>query len=332
MELTGPQKAAVVVTQMPPRVAAAVIKEMAEVDVSLLSRTIAELPELSEDLVRPVVAECLDRVRAMVAVNQGGIGAARRILAERFGSARADEELEVILAGTRPTHPLDFLHAMEPAQLSAFLADEHPQTTAMVVASLTADFASSVISNLDDDRRSDIAYRIGTMGKVPPEALDVVAKAMDAQLRGAAMPTGGAGGGTATLAAILNRSDRALEREVLGQMEQTDPELAEDVRRRLFTFEDVIRLDDRTLQKVLRAVQPKVLATALKGATEENREVFTHNLSERAADDLTEEIELLGPMRLAEVEGAQMELVRTVRDLEAAGEIVIIREGDDVVA
>jgi flagellar motor switch protein FliG len=326
------QKAAVVLTQMPQELASAVLAEMSEVEVSRLTRLVATLPELEPGPVNQVMGEFLERVKTVSAVRQGGVDVARRLLRERLGTAKAEEELEALLR-SEDHRPFSFLHSMEPERVAGLLSYEHPQVVAVVIANLPADLAAAVMSALDEGTRAEVAVRVGTMGKLPSEAVASIAKALSGQVLDsyASGDVERSGGGASALAAMLNRSDRQVERQVLAAVENADPELAEEVRRLLFTFEDVLALDDKTLQKVLRAVQPKTLATALKGASDEALEKFARNMSENAAKDLREEIEYLGPLRLSEVEGAQMDIARKVRELEAEGEIVVIRQGDEVV-
>ena len=329
-ELSGSEKAAIVVMQMPPPVASAVLKELSESEVSRISRVIAEMSELEPTSVSEVMGEFMERVQVVSTVNQGGVEVARRILRERMGAVRAEEEMEALL-GNRGSRPLAFLSGLDPAQIAAFLAEEHPQSAAVVVAHLPADMAASVLGAMEDTRRADVALRVGTIGKVPPDSLAAITASMSGQLLDVTVfPETGLGGGAAALAAILNRSDRAVERQVLGEIEKLDADLAEEIRRRLFTFDDVLGLDDRTLQKVVRSIQPKTLALALKGSPEETQQVFIRNLSEGGAKDLVDEIGYLGTVRTIEVEGAQMDIARSVREMEAAGEIVVIRAGDDV--
>ncbi len=330
--LSYAQKAAVVITQMPPELASAVLAEMSEVEASRLTRLVATLPDLEPGPVKEVMGEFLERVRTVAAVKQGGVEVARRLLRERLGTAKAEEELEALLR-SEDRRPFAFLHSLEPARVAGLLSGEHPQVAAVVIANLPADLGAEVLSALDEGARADVAVRIGTMGKLPSEAVASIARALSGQVLDAytSSDVERSGGGASALAAMLNRSDRQVERQVLAAVEASDPDLAEEVRRQLFTFEDVLALDDRTLQKVLRAVQPKTLATALKGASEETLDKFTRNMSENAAKDLKEEIEYLGPLRLSEVEGAQMDIARKVREMEAEGEIVVIRQGDEVV-
>lgn len=330
--LSGPQKAAIVITQMPPETAAAVTAEMSEAEVSRLSRVVAALPELDPSVVKQVMSDYLGRVQAITSVRQGGLDVAKRLLRQRLGVQRAEEELGHLLqsGGQRP---FSFLHVVEPERIAGFLAEEHPQVTAVVVTHLPADLAAKVLGALEDERRGEVALRVGTMGKVPHDAVKAIATSLSGQFLDPDMAPDGEinNRGASALAAILNRSDRGVERQVLTTMDATDPDLAEEIRRQLFTFDDVLNLDDRALQKVLRQVQPKTLAIALKGADEKMRDVFTRNMSENAVQDLREMIESLGPVRMTEVEGAQVDIARKVRDLEAEGEVTIIREGDEVV-
>jgi len=330
--LSYAQKAAVVITQMPQELATAVLAEMSEMEVSRLTRLIATLPDLEPGPVNQVMAEFMDRVRTVSAVKQGGVDVARKLLRERLGAAKAEEELEALLRAD-DHRPFSFLHSLEPERIAGLLSGEHAQIVAIVVANLPADLGASVLSALDEGLRADVAIRIGTLGKLPSEAILSIAKALSSQVMDAyaSSEVERAGGGVTTLAAMLNRSDRQIERQVLAAIESKDPDLAEEIRRQLFTFEDVLALDDKTLQKVLRAVPPKTLAIALKGASEETMQKFTRNISENAAKDLKEEIEYLGPLRVSEIEGAQMDIARKVREMEAEGEIVVIRAGEDVV-
>lgn len=331
VQLTGQQKAAIVVTQMSPQAADGVLAGMSEVDAARLSRFVAALPEIDEAVVKEVMDEFLGRVDTLTRVRQGGLEVARRLLRDRMGSQRAEEEMELLLR-SEDRRPFSFLHSFDPARIAGMLADEHPQLGAVVISQLPADLASRVLGALEHDKRIDLALRVGHMSKVPADAL----REVSAALSGQSMDMGpveaeAPGGGTSALAAILNRSDRQVERQVLATLDGTDPELAEEIRRKLFTFEEVLTLDDRALQKVVRVIQPKVLALALKGATEDVSAPFLRNLSEEAAADLLEEIEALGQQRRSDVEGAQLDIARKVRDLEVEGEIVIVRKGDDVV-
>lgn len=331
--LTGPQKAAVVLAQLDTNRASKILRSMTEADVVDLMSAMATLPTLESDSVREILADFSAQAAALVEVGQGGVDLARKLLRERLGAAKAEEVLEQFVQATH-NHPLSLLHRVDPQQIVSFIADEHPQTVAAVLAHLPPDHAAQVIAHMDEKLRTDVARRIATMGRLSPDVVQVVADVLEQKL--ATVLRSGVGsssevGGVTTLVAILNQTDRSSEKQILGELEDSDPDLAEEIRNELFVFDDVINLDDRTLQRVLRNVVPKDLAVALKGVSDDIREKFLRNMSERAAADMTEEIELLGPTRLSQVEAAQASVVRVVRELDAAGEIVLARGEDEFV-
>jgi flagellar motor switch protein FliG len=330
--LTGRQKAAALLAQLGTERATKVLKSMTEMEVVELMEEMAQLPPLEPDVVKEIVNEFTQRAVALLTVGQGGVDAARKLLRERLGSARAEEILAQIAAASM-VQPLSFLQRIEPLQVAGFLADEHPQTIAMVLAHLPPDYAAAVLRDLDPTLHADVAQRIAKLGRISPEVVEQVAQVLERKLS-AVVRSGGAAlrvGGVQGLVGILNNSERSAERQILGELEQIDPELAEEVRSQMFVFDDVVQLDDRTLQRVLRHIVPKDLALALKGVDDSVRQKFLRNMSERAAEDLLEEIEILGPTRLSTVEAAQSAVVRTVRELEAQGEITLNRGEDELV-
>lgn len=331
--LTGTQKAATVLAQLDMDRAARVLRAMTEMEVVELMAEMARLPELDTDTVRNVLIEFVDHTAALMAVGQGGVEAARKLLHERLGPSRAEEIIEQFTS-TGGNRPMAFLHRIDPLQVASFLADEHPQTIAVVLAHLPSESAAAVLENMDEALRVEVARRIATMGRISPDVIQEIADVIDRKLS-VLVKSGGAAinsiGGVGSLVGILNSADRNAEKQILSDLDTADPELAEEVRKLLFVFDDVVRLDDRTLQRVLRNVVPKELAVALKGANEDVRAKFMRNMSERAATDLVEEIEVLGPTRLSAVEAAQAEVVKVVRQMEVAGEIVLSRGADDMV-
>ncbi len=331
LQLSGRQKAATMIAQFGTDQAAKVLREMSDVEVVELMSEVAQLPPLDFDTVREVVEEFVHAVQALRAVGQGGIEAARRVLRERLGSARAEELLARFL-GPSGSGPLAFLNSIAPTQAANFLANEHPQTIAIVLAHLTADNSAQILAALDEEIKVDVAARLGRLSRVAPDVVRQSAAVLERRLSaylesGASTQTGGVN----SLVAILNHSERPAEKQILTSLDERDPELAEEVRKRLFTFEDIVNLDDRAFQLVLRNIGPKDLAIALKGVNKEVKAKFTKNMSARAVTDLDEEIEVLGPTRMSLVEQAQAEIVRVVRDLEAAGEITIGRDSDELV-
>lgn len=327
--LTGRQKAAVLLAQIDSAVAVRLLSHLDEKEVVLLAEEVAALPLLERDDVGAVLQEFSLHGRVLAEARQGGHEAARRLLAERLGASAADEIITRLLSANTP-RPLDSLRAVEPAQLAEFLAGEHPQTIAVVLIHLPAELSARVLGEMDPALRPDVAERIAVMGRVAPEVVSELAAVLERKL---ATTLGGEQsdvGGVPALVKILNSSERSAERQMLSQLESHDPELAEEVRRQLFVFDDIVRLDDRAMQIVLRSVNTKELALALKGSTPEIREKFLRNISERARADVEEELELLGPTRLSKVEGAQAAIMRRIRELDAEGTIVLARGQDEL--
>jgi flagellar motor switch protein FliG len=329
--LDGLHRAAVVIAQMPDELASKILRELSEVEVNQITKAILELPDLDRAAVQSVVETFVERVSLLATVRQGGPEAARRILLNKYGTSRAEDELNRLLGG-RTSDPLAPLYGLDPLQITDFLADQHPQIAAIVLVHLPAELAASVLSSLDEELRRDIAYRIATMGAVSSDTFEALAEGLNQQLLALINTASSAAvGGVQSAANILNRVERSIEREILAEIERQNAEIADAVRIRMFTFDDLTRLDDRTMQKIARAVPSGLLAVALKDADPELTALFKRNLSERAAEELDEEIATLGPKRRADIEGAQLEIIRKVREMEAEGEIVIVRAGDDVV-
>jgi flagellar motor switch protein FliG len=330
--LTGPQKAATVLAQMDTQRAAQALKSMSESEVVMLMTEMAKLPQLDATVVESVVTEFLDGVTGIVAVQQGGAEQARALLRERLGADRADEVMEQVYGVG--DGPLSLLHRLDPLQVTAFLAEEHPQTIAVVLVHLASDHAAEILGKMEEKLRVDVADRIAIMGRIDPQVVQEIAAVFERKFA-TLIQSGGtarmAAGGIPALVSILNNVDRASEKLILTELDALDPEVAEKIRNQLFVFDDVVALDDRTLQRVLRNVVPKDLAVALKGVDDSVRDKFLRNVSERASQDLVEEMEMLGPTRLSTVESAQMQLVKVVREMEEAGEIVLMRGDDDLV-
>jgi flagellar motor switch protein FliG len=330
--LSGPQKAALVIAQLDEEHAQRVLKSLTEIEVIDLIAEMASLPTLEPPVVRTVLSEFLEQAAVLFQVKQGGVDVARKLLEDRLGRARAEEIISELEMGGQ-VHPLAFLNKIDPLQVASFLADEHPQTIAVVLAHLSSDDAARVLAEMEEQLRVDVARRIATLGRIPPEAVSQVAEVLERKLanliRSGVVTT--EIGGISSIVSILNHSERSTEKQILSELEETDPELAEQIRNELFVFDDITNLDDRTLQRVLRNVVAKDLAVALKGVSDQVREKFLHNMSERAQEDLTEEMEILGPIRVSQVESAQQAVVRVVRELESAGEIVLVRGDEQLV-
>lgn len=330
--LTGPQRAAVVLAQLDEDTAQAVLATMSEAEVIQLTAEVAQLPALAADEVRQVVADFTSAAAAYRQVRQGGLDLAQRWLNARLGPARAAEALSEIAPTTEPTNSLEFLNRIEPAQICRFLADEHPQTVALVLTHVRRAHAARVVDQLDDELAADVVRRMATMNAVPAAVTHRVGEELGRRLSSILGVAAGETGGVKVTASVLSNLDRALEKGILSRVEAEDPDLAEALRSEMFVFDDVARLDDVSLQVVLRTVDLRTIAMALKTAEPEVVDRFLGNLSAGAAQDLAEELQSLGPQRLSVVEAAQVSLVKAVQQLAEAEAITLGRPDDELIA
>lgn len=331
--LTGSQRAAIVLAQLDENRAAKLLRSMSEIDVVQIMGAMVSLPALDPEEVKKVLREFTSQAENFIQVSQGGVDVARKLLRERLGGDRAEAVLEDLVE-ERDVHPLVFLHRIDVRQVGNLISEEHPQTVAVVLAHMPAEAAAQLLADMDEQTRVDIVRRLATMGRISPAAIrhlaDVLEQKAASLLRSGSSSSNAVGGMDPTVA-ILNLTDRSTEKQILSKLEENDPGLAESIRNQMFVFDDVVSLDDRSLQMILRHVVPKDLAVALKAGSEQIRDRFVRNMSERAATDLLEEIELLGPTRVSQVEAAQSAIVKIVRDLEGSGDIVLARGDDEFV-
>lgn len=325
--LSGPQKAAAVLLALPRDKAARLMGRMSPPELEALTREIATLRRIPPAELQAIIEEFRAEAVAAQHLVSGGVDSARDLLRAVQGPA-ADGMVDRI-AATVGAGPFSFLQQREPAQVLQQLQLENLQTIAMVLSHLPSRFAAQLLAGFDDERRGDIAHRIATMGRTPPDVLVRVERALAARFGPAPAPNAGGAGGVEELAALLNEMDKDGEQSVMAALEASDPALAERVRALMFVFEDVVQLEARQLQEVLRAVDASTLALAMKGVDEEVAEKIRGNLSERARTALDEESELLGPTPRSEVEAAHAEIVGVVRQMEADGTIVLHRGGTE---
>ncbi len=325
----GVRKAAVLLIQLGKERAAQVMAHLSDAEVEAISAEIARLDAVTADETSQVLSEFHDLATAHAHVTQGGFGFAQQLLEQSLGPERAKEIMERLHAAAVQM-PFQFLHRADPAQLRSFIADEHPQVIALVLAHMAADKASLLLSGLPAHQQAVVAHRIAVMDRTSPEIVRTVEAILERKLSSMLQPAEVSRvGGVDPLVNIINRSDRPTERQIVEGLEGLDPSLADEVKSRMFMFEDIVGLDDRSVQQVLRQVDTADLALALKGVSEAVRTKITGNLSERAAENLLEEVELLGAVRLAQVEEAQQGVIRTIRQLEEQGQIMVRRGSDD---
>ncbi len=325
----GVRKAAILLIQMGRDRAAAIMSHLSDSEVEAISGEIARLESISSSETQEVLAEFRDMMTARAHIAQGGLGVAQSLLEQSLGSERAAEIMERVKAAAVQM-PFQFLHRADPAQLRSFIVDEHPQVIALVLAHMTADKASLLLSGLPPAQQAQVAHRIAVMDRTSPEIIRAVETTLERKLSSMLQPAEMSRvGGVDPLVNIINRSDRSTERQIVDGLEALDAALADEVKSRMFMFEDIVSLDDRSVQLVLRSVEGSELALALKGVPDPVRDKITTNLSTRAAENLVEEVELLGAVRLTQVEEAQQSIIRTIRQLEEQGQIMVRRGNDD---
>ncbi|GAA3652260.1 flagellar motor switch protein FliG [Nocardioides ginsengisoli] len=325
----GIRKAAVLLIQLGKERAAQVMAHLSDAEVESISAEIARLDAVSAAESSQVLSEFHDLATAHAHVTQGGFGFAQQLLEQSLGAERAKEIMERLHAAAVQM-PFQFLHRADPAQLRGFIADEHPQVIALVLAHMAADKASLLLSGLPAHQQAVVAHRIAVMDRTSPEIVRTVEAVLERKLSSMLQPAEVSRvGGVDPLVNIINRSDRPTERQIVEGLEGLDAALADEVKSRMFMFEDIVGLDDRSVQQVLRQVDTAELALALKGVSDAVRTKITSNLSERAAENLLEEVDLLGAVRLAQVEEAQQGVIRTIRQLEEQGQIMVRRGSDD---
>jgi flagellar motor switch protein FliG len=329
VELTSRRKVAVMLTVLGPEVAAEVIKHFEEDQIEMLSLEVARLEKVSADQREQVIHEFHEMALAQDYIAEGGVEHAKKLLEQAFGAERAEAMVRKILA-TMQVVPFEFLKRADPAQLLSFIQDEHPQTIALILAWMPVNQSASILTRLPGELRAEVAERIAMMEQTPPEVIRRVEQVLERKVSSLLSSEMKKAGGPKALVDLLNRVDRSTERLILESLTENNPELADSVKNMMFVFEDVVQLEDRAIQAVLKEVDMKDLATALKGTSAEVQEKIFKNMSERAVSMLKEDMEFMGPVKLRLVEEAQQKIVAVIRRLEEAGEITIGRGEEEV--
>ena len=322
------EKIAVLMVALGNDIAAEVYKKLDDPAIELITLEVANLRKVSPELKLEVLKEAQEILMAREFMARGGVEYARDILEKALGPERAQNLLARITASLQ-VRPFDFMRHTDPQQVLGFIQGEHPQTIALILSYLEAPQAAMILSGLPAVGQAEVAKRIARMDRITPEVLREVERVLERKLSTVMGQDFTMAGGIDAVVAIVNSADRATERNIMEYLEENDPELAEEIKKRLFVFEDIIRLDDRSLQRVLREVDMKELGLALKGATEDLRTKFFKNMSKRAAEMLQEDMDYMGPVRVKDVEESQQKVVNVVRGLEEQGEIIIASGGED---
>lgn len=326
--LTSRQKAAVMLMCLGPEVASAVLKSLNEQEVEALTLEVARLDRVTPDQREAVINEFYDLAVAQDFIAEGGVERARQLLEQAYGSDRAGEMIGKVVQAMQVV-PFEFLKKADPAQLYSFIQDEHPQTIALILSYMPLNAAADVLSRLNGELRADVAGRIAQMDQTPPEVIRRVEQVLEKKMSSMLAQEMTQAGGPKALVDLLNRVDRTTERLIIDSLTESNPELAETVKNMMFVFEDIVQLDDRAIQAVLKEVDMKELATALKGVNQEVSGKVFRNMSERAVGMLKEDMEFMGPVRLRVVEEAQQKIVGVIRRLEEAGEVTVGRGSEE---
>ncbi|MBO4824106.1 MAG: flagellar motor switch protein FliG [Lachnospiraceae bacterium] len=327
-KISGLQKAAILLITLGPERSAAIFKHLKEEEIEELTLEIANTRSITPQLKESVLDEFYEICLAQQYISEGGIGYARELLEKALGS---DKALDVIgkLTASLQVKPFEFVRKTDATQLLNFIQDEHPQTIALILSYLSSSQAALIISALPPDRQSDVAKRIAVMDRTSPDVIKEVEKVLESKLASLINQDYTIIGGVDAVVDILNTVDRGTEKHIMETLEIEEPELADEIRKKMFVFEDILLLEDRAIQRVLREVDNNDLAVALKNANEQVQTAIFNNLSKRLAVMIKEDMDFMGPVRMKDVEEAQQKIVNIIRKLEDSAEIVISRGGGD---
>jgi flagellar motor switch protein FliG len=327
-QLTGRQKAAIFLVSLGSDVSSEIFKHLREDEIEQLTFEIARLDKIEPEDKDRVLQEFQELMMAQDFISTGGIDYAREVLERALGTQKA---IDIVnrLTSSLQVRPFDFIRRTDPSHLLNFIQGEHPQTIALILAYLDPSKGAQILSGLSHQIQADVAKRIATMDRTSPDVLREVERVLERKLSTLASEDYTSAGGIDAIVEVLNNVDRGTEKIIIEALEEEDPELAEEIKKRMFVFEDIVLLDDRSIQKVLREVDSQDLAKALKGVDAEVQEKIYRNMSKRASSLLREDMDFMGPIRLRDVEESQQKIVNIIRKLEEAGDIIVARAGEE---
>ncbi len=327
-DISGIQKAAILLIVLGPEKAASVFKHLKEDEIEMLTLEIANIRSISPQVKDDVVDEFYEVCLAQQYISEGGITYAKDLLEKALGSEKASVVIGKLTASLQ-VRPFEFVRKTDASQLLNFIQEEHPQTIALILSYLSANQAATIIGALAPDKQTDVAKRIAQMDRTSPDVIKEVENVLEQKLASLVNQDYTIVGGVDSIVEILNTVDRGTEKHIMETLEIDEPELADEIRKKMFVFEDILSLDDRSIQRVLREVDNNELAVALKASNEEVKNAIFNNLSKRLATMIKEDMDFMGPVRMKDVEDAQQKIVNIIRKLEDAGEIIISRGGGD---
>ena len=327
-KMSGLQKSAILLIALGPEKSASIFKHLKEEEIEELTLEIANTRSITPQIKESIIEEFYQVCLAQQYIAEGGIGYAKELLEKALGAEKAMSVIGKLTASLQ-VKPFEFVRKTDASQLLNFIQDEHPQTIALILSYLSPLQASMIISALPPERQADVAKRVAMMDRTSPDIIKEVEKILESKLANLVNQDYTIIGGVDAVVEILNAVDRGTEKHIMETLEIEEPELADEIRKKMFVFEDILLLDDRSIQRVLRDVDNNDLAIALKGANEQVQTAIFNNLSKRLSAMIREDMEYMGPVRMKDVEEAQQKIVGVIRRLEDAGEIVISRGGGD---
>ncbi len=326
--MTGKRKAAIFLVSMGQEIASDIFKHLRDEEIEQLTLEIARIDRVEPEERDKVLLEFQEMMLAQEFISQGGIEYARDILEKALGAERAIDIINRLTTSLQ-VRPFDFIRNADPGQLLNFIQGEHPQTIALILSYLQPQVSSQILTHLPEEIQANVAKRIAEMDRTSPDIIRDIERVLERKLSSLVNEEYTSAGGIDAIVEVLNLVDRATEKSIIEALEEEDPELAEEIKKRMFVFEDITLLSDRDVQHVLREVDSKELALALKAVDDAVKEKIFSNMSKRAAAMLQEDMEYMGPVRLRDVEDAQQRIVNIIRKLEEAGDIVIARGGEE---
>ncbi len=330
-EMSNQQKAAILFITLGPELSAPVFKHLSDDEIERITLEIASQKQVTPAQKAYVIGEFYQLAMAQDYLSTGGLEYAQDVLEKALGSEKAANILSRLTTSLQ-VRPFDFLRKTDPSQLLNFIQNEHPQTIALVMAYLDSDQAAMILTALPSDKQADVAKRIAEMDRTSPDVIREVERVLERKLSALVTQDFTTAGGVKAIVEILNRVDRTSEKAIIETLEVDNPELTEEIKKLMFVFEDIVMIDDRSIQRILRDVDNKDLSLSLKATPKEVADKVFKNMSSRAADMLREEIEFMGPVKIRDVEEAQQRIVNVIRNLEDKGEIVVARgKGEEMI-
>jgi len=327
--LSGKQKAAILLITLGPQKSSEIFKHLKEEEIEEITLEIANMRMVSPEDKEKVLEDFYQMCVAQEYISEGGITYAKDVLERALGSQKAVDIINKLTTSLQ-VRPFEFIRKADSNQLLNFIQDEHPQTIALILSYLSPAQGGAILSNLSHDKQSEVARRIAIMDRTSPEIIKEIERVLENKFSTMVSQDYTTAGGIESIVSILNSVDRSTEKHIMEELENQDASLSEEIRRRMFVFEDIVTLDSRSIQTFIREIDNSQWSIALKGASEEVKEVIYTNMSKRLVEMIKEDMEFMGPVRLKDIEEAQQGIVNIIRKLEDAGEIVTPRGGDEV--